>query len=453
MKHDINTVHRPANIVCFDNDKKVYQVLYAKNDIKANGKTILQGEVNIENQIFTNDKVTIHGDGHYEIVSGKNFDAIAEGMGLASTSSGAPSTCEAIIDQEYYQARCIEIINNKIITDGKTVGVFYPANLQNLLDAVVKGKRDVVANIIKANPRLLLMKGDAVTYSGKKINNKTALQMALLESDVSYRCNDLDKFPGLAEELILAMESIQNGVAHWQQQFKEIFPDGVDAKFTVLMYRAQQTSEMCEFLMKRIMASDPEACTTALEDQKGALATDIQGFRKACLGFLSAEDAFNPYHLCYACREFSKLFFDSERAEQQRNLAWIQIVGFFMRHCSAFMAQVLATDVIKLLCISEMIQVGRSLSITEDDETIEFFPLDKTQGKRLGYDFAFFNPSHVTDVDDIFSFCSSLNTFFKNNIFPAYINLQHKVDNGEALVSHLDREDKEISQSGPVNQP
>lgn len=202
-----------------------------------------------------------------------------------------------------------------------------------LLGAVVRGEKSRVEAIIKTYPELLLQKGKATSYAGKIFHHHTALQIALCEGDVDITKN----YHGLAEMLIEAMQSLEDGDAAIQTQIDEIFPEGAKAHL-----EAQQPYDFTS-LIKIICDSAPTDVDAALAlmSTGSELDTALQTFRADFTAVARGELVYNPQHLLQAFQEYDDNF-DRFNNDDQRDLCWRQVVGYVQRSLPACDAQAFA---------------------------------------------------------------------------------------------------------------
>src|SRR3990167_8499778 len=92
----------------------------------------------------------------------------------------------------------------------------------HVLDAALNGDEAVVHRMLRTNAHYLLYRGTASDFSGRKYENLTPFQAALITGDVE-----------MAEMMKPFFDHLPGGEAEMQKQFNGIFPHGVEAHAAV----------------------------------------------------------------------------------------------------------------------------------------------------------------------------------------------------------------------------
>mgnify|MGYP006921733590 CR=1 FL=1 len=221
---------------------------------------------------------------------------------------------------------------------------------QKLLTHVVKGEQDKAQAMIEKKPELLLIRTQAVDYSGRTIIG-TAFQAALGAGDKP-----------MWEMMLPYFKSLEEGEAI--RQFDEQFPNGIEDT---------PASELKAYY---------NAIALAIINDKGNGLSVIEGFRKeiTCHKEITQGKHFNLQHLIAAYQAYIDNF-NALGNWANRDLFWRKVIGYVQRQMTAYDAQIHCSGV------QGVLDNGSSFSRTFDlSNGNEFFPLLLESG--LGFDFA-----------------------------------------------------------------
>jgi hypothetical protein len=235
--------------------------------------------------------------------------------------------------------------------------------------AVEQGNEAKVKSMLEINPDLLYRKeGKATDYSGRDIQNLTPFQAALCNGDIEM-CEMMKDF----------FAQHKDGQAEIENQFNEIFPNGIEAH---LQTQQDNVFDFNEILQVIIDAPEDEV-TAALNkefDNHLPLHLALEKFRKAFTEKSLSEIVFNPYHLLGAFETYNSAF--DGLAWDKRDLFWRQVIGFVQRYLPACYLQAFAQGI--YFIVEDMEPLKRSFDFRWGDGAI----LPHRGFSGLGFDFA-----------------------------------------------------------------
>jgi hypothetical protein len=234
------------------------------------------------------------------------------------------------------------------------------AAIKKLLQHIAYGEQAAAEKMITACPRLLMLSGDVVDYSGRKIIDVTPLQLA---------------FGGDDEEMC-AMLKTKLSAEEFAKQIDNKFPDNAKAE--------QKEIEEFDVLMKQLVAgiSDPHA--NILDEinhvpNESPLRNLLDSFRvKFAPGEVRGGKHFNPEILLKAF-EIYDANYDPWDIDRLR-LFWSQVIGCLERLLPVSYVQAICQGVDKVLKGEPL---KRQLKLGDN---ITYFPLDADPANRLGFD-------------------------------------------------------------------
>jgi hypothetical protein len=237
------------------------------------------------------------------------------------------------------------------------------AGIQKLLKHIAYGEQIEAEKMINASPYLLMMSGDVVDYSLRKIINVTPAQLAF----------------GGDDEVMCAMLKEKLGAEEFEKQISEKFIEDAEAE-------KQSLDEFTEIINQLVDAiSDPQA---NILDEINHVANDsplrnlLDTFRvKFAPGEVRAGKHFNVQFLLKACEIYDANY---ERWGlgwgQECQLFWSQVVGYLERLLPVSYVQA-ACDGLGDVVLGKPLR--RQFKLLDNTT---YFPLDANPAKRLGFD-------------------------------------------------------------------
>lgn len=224
---------------------------------------------------------------------------------------------------------------------------------QKLLNYVVRGEQDKAQALIARKPELLLIRIEAIDYSGRTIIG-TAFQAAIGAGDKP-----------MWEMMLPYFESLEPGEA--LRQFHQQFPHGIEDT---------PASELKAYY-------NAIALAIINDDDQGLKA--IEGFRQEITSQkeITQGKHFNLQHLIAAYQAYIDNF-DALADWYKRDKFWQKVIGYIQRQMTAYDAQIHCSGVKKVL--DNESSFARQLEFSGGEK---FFPLRDNSG--LGLDFACFS--------------------------------------------------------------
>ena len=249
----------------------------------------------------------------------------------------------------------------------------------HVLDAALNGEEAIVKMMLEKNAGYLLYRGTASDFSGRKYDNLTPFQAALITGDIE-----------MAEMMKPFFDHLLNGEAEMQRQFSEIFPKGVEEHEKLQKQHAFNFS----IIFAAIRSANKTDIDAALNKQNNgsALCRTLEAFRDEFTGISSNEKIFNPYHLLKAFEVYNALceqcdanrtIGSAKQYYKKRDLFWCQIIGFCQRFMPACYAQAYVQGLYCLVKLAEAFK--RDLKLSYDRGA--YFPL-AVDHSGLGFDVA-----------------------------------------------------------------
>ena len=221
---------------------------------------------------------------------------------------------------------------------------------RKLLSHVVLGEQDKAKAMIKANPKLLLIRTKAVDYSGRTIIG-TAFQGALGAGDKP-----------MWNMMLPYLESLEKGEA--LRQFHEQFPNGIEDDVL-----AEQLKDYYNALALAII-NHADHGQSAIEEFRQGITSQKE---------IEQGKHFNLQHLLAAYQAYIDNF-DALTTWDNRDLFWKKVIGYVQRQMTAYDAQVHCSGVKSVLDNENAFK--RLFGFCNGGE---FFPLSVDSG--LGFDF------------------------------------------------------------------
>ncbi|OGO90621.1 MAG: hypothetical protein A3F10_06835 [Coxiella sp. RIFCSPHIGHO2_12_FULL_42_15] len=188
---------------------------------------------------------------------------------------------------------------------------------------------------LKASPSLLLLKNThpITDFSGKRVKNLTPFQAALCAGDVEM-CEMMKK---------IFEERIKDGETLMQEQFNEIFPDGIDASIKKQQKAAFNFDEIITVICRAPISEITAALKVNEKNNRSPLCQALKKFRDHFEKISDSEKIFNPYHLLAAFKACPRAVNDFQSWEQ-RKLFCCQVIGFVQRYLPACYIQAFAQN-------------------------------------------------------------------------------------------------------------
>ncbi len=243
--------------------------------------------------------------------------------------------------------------------------------INRLISHVVKGEQEKAATMIAANPKLLLMKGEAVDYSGRIIQ-ATPFQATLGAEDSLMWEMMIPYFKRLEQDQRNPLEG-KTAREVMLEQFNEQFPDG-------LIGAEQVQKEYAE------IKAYYDTLVTNIADEEGAEAKEkiLDEFRvniNTAGTTVRSGKHFNMQHLLAAYHTYNDKF-NELGTWDNRDLFWVKVIGFVQRQIPAHYAQAHCNGLRQVAACADNFR--RTLKLGSG----VFFPLS---GGGLGFDFAVYS--------------------------------------------------------------
>lgn len=259
---------------------------------------------------------------------------------------------------------------------------------------VAYGNEEDALIIIRADPDLVKLKGSAIDWSGRTIDEATPYQAALREGD-----EVLAKSIG---EIYLQNDPI-HGKTVLKNQFNEVFPEGLKAHLASQMTTAEIFErDFINPLVDEITNASPEALKAALAqqfDNGSELCNRLNSFREAFHELSHQEKVFNPHLLLSAFKKYNKNFITWNLDQNYHcnalrlTLFWRQVIGFEQRYLPANYAQIFCTGLHNF--VKHNFKISRRFNLIpfsgDNLNVTNFFPLSSSCSPGLGFDFAVFS--------------------------------------------------------------
>jgi hypothetical protein len=244
-------------------------------------------------------------------------------------------------------------------------------NIKKLLQRIAYGEQEAAEKMIDADPRLLMMSGDVVDYSHRKIIDVTPVQLAF-GGDDEVMC-------AMLKEKMCAYSETTHQNREWGET---IFSNQIRAKFPEDAEAEQKAAAEFDEFMEQLVAAinDPHANIDELnhEPNESPLRKLLDGFRvKFAPGEVRAGKHFNVQLLLKALEIYDTNYeiWDTD----QRILLWSQVVGYLER--------LLPVSYVQAVCQGiDNVRKGKPLKrvLTLCDNT-SYYPLDAEPANRLGF--------------------------------------------------------------------
>ncbi len=243
----------------------------------------------------------------------------------------------------------------------------FPANLDKsfvnkMVCTVLQGDLPQTEILIKLKQPLVFLKGTAIDYSGRTLNEVTPFQAALCTWD-NEMCEMLRKYMNPEE------------VA---RQYQEIFPQGHEQ---YLALESFDFSELVDVINESSMADINAALAKQQNDT--LLCQTLNQFRNNFTHCSQQEKVFNPQHLIKAYLLYDE-HYEQWKDWERRDLFWRQVIGYVQRFLPANIAQDIAQGLYNRVEGDE--KAWRSFNFRFGGHSI--FPLDFNSPVNLGYNFA-----------------------------------------------------------------
>lgn len=267
-------------------------------------------------------------------------------------------------------ARGIAKVAEAISVDQKEGGTSRDPGMRDfmhllLIQAVVQGDISQAKKLIEQNPTLVSLKGDAIDYSHRTIQDVTPFQAALCAWDEEM-CKMLMEYMQ-PEEIIL--------------EYNQIFPQGVETHCA-----SQKPFNFSEIFNVISQSSDADVqAALSKEQNETTLCKALNQFRVEFTNLSCQEKIFNPQHLIMAYNKYIEFYDDrfDRSLQNKRALFWKQVVGFVQRFLPANIAQDVAQGIYHL--VREKKAALRSFKFRTDPGDI--FPLTFDSHSGLGFDY------------------------------------------------------------------
>ncbi|MDR3491270.1 MAG: hypothetical protein P4M12_04400 [Gammaproteobacteria bacterium] len=334
-----------------------------------------------------------------------------------------------------YQSAFFNLKEHSVLTQVCKAGYFMfqqpltDARLPQLLDAAVRGEKDVVEKIIKTNPHLMYLSGNTVDYSGRTHQGRTALQIAYGAVDRS-----ITKTVGMVEMLEDYLSKMPDGYNEIARQYDQQFPDGWEAAESFSI-----TNDLAALhkIMAVITSATPEDCALAhamdntIQEHNSVLLkqivlavmkansnddfeiafTELQSHLQQSNIIKSENLNFTVLRAIYEFRNYlepkrvyttgkhfnlqllaetARLYdanyesFGNHWESPKNLLCWQKVFGYVQRFIPACDAQLIAQS---LYYVFEKGENSRRILVFRNGNT-RYFPVDSNLHYRLGYHFA-----------------------------------------------------------------
>ena len=233
------------------------------------------------------------------------------------------------------------------------------AVLKKLLQHIAYGEQAEAEKMISAHPRLLMMSGDVVDYSGRKIIGVTPLQLAF----------------GGDDEVMCAMLKEKLSAEEFTKQIADKFPENTEAE--------HKEVEEFDALMKQLVTSISDPNVNILDEinyvaNESPLRNLLDSFRvKFAPREVREGKHFNAQFLLKAFEIYDS---NEQWDDARRWLFWRQVAGYLERLLPISYAQV-GCQGIDNFVIGEPLK--RKLTLADNTT---YFPLDANPANRLGFD-------------------------------------------------------------------
>jgi len=231
--------------------------------------------------------------------------------------------------------------------------------------AALCGDEDLARHMIASNPNYLLQRGNVTDYSGRKYDNLTPFQAALITGDIE-----------MAEMLKPFFACLENGEAEMQNQVTELFPEGIKKHETDQKGKSKTEFEpRLNELIEAIKKASDENLAAALYNQcnNSILYLALKKFRDEFTE-LSQEKIFNPHYLLAAFEAYANKF-DWNNPDphwDKLDLLWRHVIGFVQRFLPATYAQAFVYNLYGIIENKHL--CPRSFNF-RDDSDFSFYPL------------------------------------------------------------------------------
>ena len=202
----------------------------------------------------------------------------------------------------------------------------------DVLDAALNGDEAIVKMMLEKNEGYLLYRGTASDFSGRKYENLTPFQAALITGDVE-----------MAEMMKPFFDRLRDGKAEMKKQFDKIISnDNAKQKKKLEVEFARMLNTVIEAI-KGASNKDVKAAHRN-KHNNSRLYSVLQEFRAEFTRLMHSEKVFNPSHLLNALRGYEDKFYGITSffvTENQRSLFWLKVYGFMQRFLPVNYAQFL----------------------------------------------------------------------------------------------------------------
>jgi hypothetical protein len=251
--------------------------------------------------------------------------------------------------------------------------LFQPmVNIKKLLQHIAYGEQEAAEKMIDADPRLLMMSGDVIDYSLRKIIDVTPAQLAY-GGDDEVMC-------AMLKEKICAYSETTHQSREWGET---IFSNQIRAKFSEDAEADQNAAAEFDELMTQLVAgiNDPLAnIHNELEHvpNESPLRNLLDGFRvKFAPGEVRAGKHFNVQFLLKALEIYDANY--RPWRGPQCSVFWSQVVGYLERLLPVSYVQAGCQGINN---VTEGEPLERILTLSDNTS---YYPLDASPRDRLGF--------------------------------------------------------------------
>lgn len=305
-----------------------------------------------EEQIVKNDSDMDYGDNFISVEEHSSSDDVTDELSLAEQLFTSLQIYSEGFKPSFFTDK--DLANLSLISKTLDSVVFSELNqraAQKLVAHVVLGEQDEAQAMIEKNPELLLIRSEAVDYSGRTIIG-TAFQAALGSGDKP-----------MWEMMLPYFEDLEQGEA--LRQFQEQFPNGTEDT---------PASELQDYYNAIALS--------IIHDEEQGLSV-IEGFRLEITSQseITQGKHFNLQHLIAVYQAYIDNF-NALATWENRDLFWQKVIGYVQRQMTAYDAQI---HCLSLKGVDNENSFARTFKLSFSNGG-KFFPLFPDSG--LGFDFS-----------------------------------------------------------------
>ena len=261
----------------------------------------------------------------------------------------------------------------------------------HVLDAALNGDEAVVRRMLRTNAYYLLYRGTASDFSGRKYDNLTPFQAALITGDIE-----------MAEMIKPFFARLENGEAEMQTQVVEIFPREIEKHEVAQKWKSEtKFVPMLNELIGAINNAESADLQAALslQDNQSKLCKALNTFRGAFTELSHSEKIFNPHYSLAAFEAYVSKFNWNNldwniHGWNKLDLFWRQVIGYVQRFLPATYAQAYAYSLYDI--VENKHSYPRSFNFRHDSG-FSFYPLSGSCS-GLGFNFAEGERVHATSL-------------------------------------------------------